>query len=200
MLRTFASDLAGSPVLETDSKSLTDLREKFVLHWGEMANSWGINRTMGQIHALLYIAAHPLTADAITQELRISRGNASMSLRALEEWGVIRRTHITGDRRDYYQSVEDVWELARIVTRERKRREFDPMLRALQLFQAEAEGSGSSDDPDWITYRQRLGALLEVLEAVQTASERWLPGDPRQLPRLLEVPVEGLDSHGGSTA
>ena len=170
---------------------LTDMQERFVLHWGEMADAWGIPRTMGQIHALLYISPRPLSTDEIMERLKISRGNASMTLRSLEDWGIIHRVHFRGDRREYFQSITDIWELFRAIVRERKRREFDPLMRSLRQFVADASAL-DTDDPELALYRERLMNLLQVLELMQSAYERLLPRDPSDLPRLLEVDVEGL--------
>ena len=169
-----------------------DLQERFVLHWGEMASAWGIPRTMGQLHALLYISPEPLSADEIMERLRISRGNASMNLRSLEEWGVIHRVHYRGDRREYFRAEGDAWELFRRIVQERKRREFDPMIRSLREFLAAAR-EVEEDSPDLRLYRERLGDLLGVLELIQSAFDRLLPRDPHDIPRLLEVEVEGLE-------
>ncbi|HEU4754649.1 MAG TPA: MarR family transcriptional regulator [Armatimonadota bacterium] len=172
--------------------SVAELQERFVLHWGEMANAWGINRTMGQIHALLYVSPAPLSAEEIMERLKISRGNASMNLRALEDWGIVQRVHFTGDRREYFRCVTDVWELFHILLRERKRREFDPTVRALQQFLHDA-GQAGGDEPALELYRQRMGALLGMLQTLERAGDRLLPRDPHELPGLLEVDVDGLD-------
>ncbi len=169
---------------------LAALEERFYLHWGEMANAWGINRTMGQIHALLYISPRPLTADDLMHRLQISRGNVSMSLRSLEEWGVVQRLHYTGDRREHYRSVGDVWVLFHTIVQERKRREFDPMLRSLREFLNDAV---PGEDAGLAHYRTQLGELLAVLETLDSLFSRMLPRDPRDLPRVLEVQVEGLE-------
>lgn len=184
--------------------SLEELQERFVLHWGEMASAWGIPRTMGQIHALLYINPEPLSTDEIMLRLRISRGNASMSLRSLEDWGVVQRVHYRGERREYFQSLTDVWELFHTILRERKRREFDPLLRSLRQFHSDAEaglhrGQAAAPGPteNGLTlYRERIGNLLRVLDVMQSACDRFLPRDPRDLPRLLEVNVMGLEIEG----
>jgi DNA-binding transcriptional regulator GbsR (MarR family) len=176
---------------DAPESTLADLEERFVLHWGEMASAWGINRTMGQIHGLLYISPEPLSMDEIMQRLKISRGNASMSLRSLEEWGVVQRVHYTGDRREYFRSLTDVWELFQTLVRERKRREFDPTMRSLRQFLGEAESRDGN--PGLALYQERLRSLLDVLELVQRTCDRFLPRDPHELPRLLEVEVEGLD-------
>lgn len=193
-----ASAVSGTP------SSLEDLQERFVLHWGEMASAWGIPRTMGQIHALLYINPEPLSTDEIMLRLRISRGNASMSLRSLEDWGVVQRVHYRGERREYFQSLTDVWELFHTILRERKRREFDPLLRSLRQFHSDAEaglqrGQATVPGPSeggLSLYRERIGNLLRVLDVMQAACDRFLPRDPRDLPRLLEVNVMGLEIEG----
>ncbi len=171
--------------------TLDDLQERFVLHWGEMASAWGINRTMGQIHALLYVTPEPLPADEIMERLKISRGNASMNLRALEDWGLIHRVHYTGDRREYFRCVTDAWEMCHALVRERKRREFDPTMRSLRQFLSEAQGA--QDGAGLAIYRERLGNLLQVLDLIQEACDRYLPRDPHDLPRLFEVDVAGLE-------
>ncbi|MBM3459569.1 MAG: MarR family transcriptional regulator [Armatimonadetes bacterium] len=179
--------MQSAPPTESELR-LARLEERFYLHWGEMAHAWGINRTMGQIHALLYISPSPLTADALMQRLQVSRGNVSMSLRSLEEWGVVQRLTFTGDRRVYYRSVGDVWVLFHTVIQERKRREFDPMLHSLREFMSDA-----GDAALLAHYRDRVGALLTVLETLNGLFERLLPRDPHELPRMLEVQVEGLE-------
>jgi DNA-binding transcriptional regulator GbsR (MarR family) len=177
------------PGPEAAAQRLADLEERFVLHWGEMANAWGINRTMGQIHALLYVSPRPLSMDEVMERLKISRGNASMNLRALEDWGVIQRAHFTGDRREYFRSVSDVWELFATLIRERKRREFDPTVRSLREIVTEANGAGG-DDPGLVNFRARIGSLLTLMELLESLGERLLPRDPREIPRLLEGQVE----------
>lgn len=183
-------ELAGAP--DAPDALVAGLQERFVLHWGEMAAAWGINRTMGQIHALLYVSPEPLSMDDVMARLKISRGNASMNLRALEDWGIVHRIHYTGDRREYFRSETDVWTLLHTVAQERKRREFDPMMRSLRQFLDEARAPEDAP-PALAVYRERLGSLLRLLELIQAACDRVLPRDPRDLPRLLEVSVEGLD-------
>ena len=103
--------------------------------WGQLSSQWGINRTMGQIHALLMISPEPLTADQIIEELAISRGNVSMNLRNLVEWGVVYKVHVAGDRKEYFSSEKDAWKLALQIARERKRRELDPVIQSLHSLQ-----------------------------------------------------------------
>ena len=108
----------------------TEARQQMILTWGQLSTRWGINRTMGQIHALLMLSPVALTTDQIMEELQISRGNVSMSLRSLMEWGVVHKVHISGDRKEYYASEKDAWKMALQIARERKRRELDPLIDA----------------------------------------------------------------------
>ncbi len=110
-------------------------QDLFIRRWGEMGQTWGINRTMAEIHALLYICGLPLCTDDVMERLNISRGNASMSLRALCDWGIIRRLHKRGERREYFESLSDVWEMFSIIAAERKRREMDPVLETIKQCQ-----------------------------------------------------------------
>ncbi|MCK6625460.1 MAG: GbsR/MarR family transcriptional regulator [Anaerolineae bacterium] len=111
---------------------LNEIKEKFILHWGEMGSLWGINRTMAQVHALLFISPEPLCANDIMAELQISRGNVSMALRELIAWGIVNRVHIKGERREFYTTEKDVWTMFRIIARERKKREVDPTIEVLR--------------------------------------------------------------------
>src|SRR5262245_37292663 len=111
------------PAPKTPLEQLRVSQDLFIRRWGEMGQTWGINRTMAEIHALLYITGQGLCTDDVMERLNISRGNASMSLRALVDWGIIRRLHKRGERREYFESLGDVWEMFSIIAAERKRRE-----------------------------------------------------------------------------
>lgn len=124
---------------------LTPVRQKFILHWGEMGTRWGINRTVAQIHALLFISPEPLNADDIVETLGVARSNVSTSLKELQGWGIVRMVHILGDKRDHFESIKDVWELFRVVLNERKRREIDPTMQMLDECIAEAERNPGAD-------------------------------------------------------
>jgi DNA-binding transcriptional regulator GbsR (MarR family) len=124
---------------------LTGVKEKFVLHWGEMGTRWGINRTVAQIHALLYISAKPLNAEEIAETLNVARSNVSTSLKELQSWRIVRLVHMMGDKRDHFETMKDVWEMFRIVLDERKRREIDPTVELLEECIAEAAQSKESD-------------------------------------------------------
>src|SRR5580704_8289606 len=104
-------------------RQLQTAQDLFIGRWAELGQTWGINRTMAEIHALLYIVAQPLCTDDVMERLNISRGNSSMSLRALCDWGIVRRLHKRGERREYFESLGDVWEMFSLIAAERKRRE-----------------------------------------------------------------------------
>src|ERR1700751_2966281 len=138
---------------------LPPVSQKFILHWGEMGTRWGINRTVAQIHALLFISKRPLPADDIVAALGIARSNVSNSLRELQNWGIIRIVHIMGDRRDHFESMKDVFEMFRVISRERKKLEIDPTIQMLQECIAGTSNAGT--DP---YVRDRLHNLLEFFE------------------------------------
>src|SRR6202158_1245576 len=138
---------------------LAPVEEKFILHWGEMGTKWGINRTVAQVHALLYLAAKPMPADEISTTLSGARSNVGTRLRELRGWGIVRVVHVRGDRRDHFETLKDVWEIFRIVAEERKKREIDPTLRVLGECVQEMK-SGAEND----TFaRERLESMLECL-------------------------------------
>jgi DNA-binding transcriptional regulator GbsR (MarR family) len=138
--------------------SLHPVEQKFILHWGEMGTRWGINRTVAQVHALLFVSPKPLHAEEIASTLSVARSNVSTSLRELQGWGIVRVVHVLGDRRDHFESLKDVWEMFRIVAQERKRREIDPTLRVLQECVSELKPAGASQYT-----RERLVEMLDFL-------------------------------------
>ena len=140
------------------TNALEPLAQQFVLHWGEMGTRWGINRTVAQIHALLMISDQPLRADQIVAALGVARSNVSTSLRELQNWGIVRLVHLPGDRRDHFESMQDVFEMFRVIARERKKREVDPTVRVLREFI-----DGSAKNRERAT-RERLQELLEFFE------------------------------------
>jgi DNA-binding transcriptional regulator GbsR (MarR family) len=111
--------------------ALSPVEQKFILHWGEMGTRWGINRTVAQIHALLYLSPHPLHAEDIAETLQVARSNVSTSLKELQGWGIVKLVHVLGDKRDHFESMKDVWEMFRVVLDERKKREIDPTMAML---------------------------------------------------------------------
>ena len=125
---------------------LSPVQQKFVLHWGEMGTRWGINRTVAQIHALLFMSPQPLNAEEIAETLEVARSNVSTSLRELQGWGIVKMVHVLGDKRDHFESMKDVWEMFRVVLDERKKREIDPTMRLLRECIEEAEKDKETDE------------------------------------------------------
>jgi DNA-binding transcriptional regulator GbsR (MarR family) len=163
--------------------ALTPVAQKFILHWGEMGTRWGINRTVAQVHALLFLSPRPLHAEEISKTLAVARSNVSTSLRELQSWGIVRVVHVLGDRRDHFEAIKDVWEIFRIITEERKRREIDPTLRVLQECVAELDKGGAHDAET----RERILAMLGFLTTMTTLYEevrRMPPGALRGLAKL----------------
>jgi DNA-binding transcriptional regulator GbsR (MarR family) len=147
---------------------LTPIQQKFILHWGEMGAKWGINRTVAQIHALLYLSDRPLNAEDIATTLDVARSNVSNSLRELQGWGIVKVTHILGDRRDHFESMKDVWEMFRIIVDERKKREADPVLNMLREAVADAKKPGAADPYT----RERLTDMLQFFELMTSWTEK----------------------------
>ncbi|MEM7029964.1 MAG: ArsR family transcriptional regulator [Chloroflexota bacterium] len=141
---------------------MQEVKEKFILHWGEMGTRWGINRTMAQVQALLFISERPLSAEEIMTELQISRGNVSMSLRELMNWGIVNKMHVKGERKEFFTTEKDVWELFKIVLRERKKREIDPTLDVLHELIDTLENTDHADK-DYV--QQQLQSLLGFVES-----------------------------------
>src|ERR1043166_8172374 len=145
---------------ERSGQTLTPLQQKFILHWGEMGTRWGINRTVAQMHALLYISPKPLHAEEIAETLEVARSNVSTSLKELQGWRIIKLVHVMGDKRDHFESMKDVWDMFRIVLDERKKREIDPTLTMLRGCIAEA-GKEKATDP---YTEERLRELADFFE------------------------------------
>ncbi len=143
--------------------NLPPFAQNFILHWGEMGTKWGINRTVAQIHALLFLSEEPLNAEDICSRLGVARSNVSNSLKELQNWGIVNVVHLPDDRRDHFESVKDVYELFRIIGSERKRREIDPTLRNLRK---SADEAGEINDPANTYAKGQLEELLGFFELV----------------------------------
>jgi DNA-binding transcriptional regulator GbsR (MarR family) len=152
-------------------KPLTAVQQKFVLHWGEMGTRWGINRTVAQIHALLYISPEPLNAEDIAETLVVARSNVSNSLKELQGWRIVRLVHVMGDKRDHFESMRDVWEMFRVVLDERKRREIDPTLVVLRECIADAEKE--SGDKSTLERLRELREFFEMTTSWYTQIREW---------------------------
>lgn len=150
---------------------------KYIQTWGSLATSWGINKTMAQVHALLLTATEPLSAEAIMEALKISRGNVNMNVRALIDWGIVRKTVVAGERKEFFVADKDIWELFKQVTKERKKREIEPVLKVLEELKEEVTGT----DEDATQFKTLMADLLSVTTTVNgildkaiKADEHWL--------------------------
>ncbi len=157
-------------------RKLAEVEEEFVGLWRQMSALWGISPTMAEIHGLLFLTGDSLASDDIMERLGISRGNASMNLRQLLEWGLVRLVHKRGDRRDYYETQHDVWEMFTTVATQRKRREIDPILNTLRHCQErltpQALGA-EANDPNVQDRRKRVGDLLSILSLIDSLAQRF---------------------------
>jgi DNA-binding transcriptional regulator GbsR (MarR family) len=168
---------------------LTPVSERFVLHWGEMGSRWGVNRTVAQIHALLFISARPMHADEITQTLGVARSNVSNSLRELQSFNLVRLVHLLGDRRDHFESSGDVWELLRAIVRERKAREFDPTIAVLR--ECLAHPDLARETP---AARQRIQETLSLMDTLSSWVDDMLKLPHETLMKILRLgsKIQGL--------
>lgn len=166
---------------------LREIKDNFILHWGEMGSLWGINRTMAQIHALLFVSEAPLCANDIMEELQISRGNVSMALRELIAWGIVQRVHIKGERREFYSTEKDVWQMFRIIARERKKREVDPTIGVLRDSVAELE---EMLDTEARYEREQLRSLLDFFETGLDVYNELEKLNPQSILKVLKKTLE----------
>jgi HTH-type transcriptional regulator, glycine betaine synthesis regulator len=175
---------------------LLKAQDNFIRRWGEMGQTWGINRTMAEIHALLYITGQPLCTDDVMDRLNISRGNASMSLRALCDWGIVHRVHRRGERREYFESLGEVWEMFSIIAAERKRREMDPVLETIkqcqQMLHESAIGRGAAKRDDVQLTRQRLAGMEEFVEVTNKIFQQFIVNAKSGLTRVVKVLLKSL--------
>jgi len=153
----------------------------FIRLWGEMGTHWGVPRTMTQVHALLFIVGRSLNTDDIMGRLSISRGNASMTLRTLVDWGMITRTHNPRDRKDYYAAEQDVWKLFATIARARKRREIEPLIGSLKQV---LDQSAGADDADTKTQRAKIEEVLAFTRLFDAVAEQFLAAGPDALGNL----------------
>lgn len=163
--------------------NLSPTEQKFVLHWGEMGTRWGVNRTVAQIHALLYLSGRPLAADDIVEALGVARSNVSNSLKELQNWKLVRVSHVLGDRRDHFQALQDVWEIFRLILEERKRREIDPTLTVLR----ECAIDGADDQDLDAATLARMQTVLDFLEMLSTSFQDFQHLPPPTLQRMLRM-------------
>ena len=161
---------------------LTPIAERFILHWGEMGSRWGVNRTVAQIHALLYLLGRPIAADEIADTLGVARSNVSTSLRELQSWRLAKVVHVMGDRRDHFETSTDIWELFKLIVEGRRQREIDPTLTMLRDSLVGPEIAEESRETE-----QRIRETLKFLETLTTWSDEMLRMKPETLMKTLGV-------------
>ena len=177
---------APSAAAKTAADPLADalgaVGRRFVLHWGEMGWRWGVNRTVSQVHALLFLAGRPMHAEALADLLQVARSNISNSLRELQNWDLARVVHLVGDRRDHYETAQDPWELLRVIVRERKEREFDPTLAVLRDCVADPALARLDAGA-----QKRLRDTLSLMELVSDWTAKALALSPELMRRLARL-------------
>ncbi|MEO1008968.1 MAG: ArsR family transcriptional regulator [Planctomycetota bacterium] len=146
-------------------------QDEFIAAWGQMSSAWGISRTMAEVHALLYITGEALCTDDVMDRLQISRGNASMSLRALLEWGIVSKAHKRGDRKEYFLAEQDIWAMFRAIVRERLKREVEPLIAQLNDIRDRNDETG--DAQTTADYQGRIDALVDFFGTVDRLGQRF---------------------------
>ena len=188
--REYTTTRTAQPLTPAEAQ-LRTAQDLFIRRWGEMGQTWGINRTMAEIHALLYVVGEPLCTDDVMERLNISRGNASMSLRALCDWGIIHRVHKRGERREYFESLSDVWELFSMIVAERKRREMDPVLETIKqcgkMLDEESLGKQAARSAAVQLTRQRLDGMEEFMEVSNKIFQQFIGNARSGLTRVVRV-------------
>jgi DNA-binding transcriptional regulator GbsR (MarR family) len=153
-----------------------EAKEELIQAWGNLGSSWGLNKTMAQIHALLMISPKPLSTEEIMEDLSISRGNANMNIRALLDWGIVYRILVPGERKEYFKAEKDVWTLARQVAKERRKRELEPIMKALRTI-SEVESDGTDETKEMKRMVKDLKSFGErsdqVLDVFVKSEENW---------------------------
>jgi DNA-binding transcriptional regulator GbsR (MarR family) len=170
-------------ITEMKENRMSPTEQAFIVHWGEMGTRWGVNRTVAQIHALLFLADRPLTAEDIAEKLGVARSNVSNSLKELQSWRLIRTTHLLGDRRDHFVALQDVMEIFRLVVEERKRREIDPTLTVLRACVIDAQQDAALP----AHALARMNDVLSFLEMLGTAYDDYRHMSPASLRRMLTM-------------
>ncbi len=161
---------------------LTPISQRFILHWGEMGTRWGVNRTMSQIHALLFLAARPMHAEEIQETLGVARSNVSNSLKELQSWKLVKIVHVMGDRRDHFETSGDVWELFRTIVLERKRRELDPTVETLRQC-VDSEDFGKEEQ----SAQHRMRETLAFMETLSGWSEEMIRLESDTLMKIMKT-------------
>jgi DNA-binding transcriptional regulator GbsR (MarR family) len=153
---------------------LQEAKNQFIQTWGKLATEWGINRSMAQVHALLLISPEPLSAEEVMEQLQISRGNANMNLRELMTWDLVSKILRPGDRKEYFEAEKDIWEVAKRVAKERKRRELEPVLKVLNQI---SNVEGNADDKDIKAFKRTVGDLNDFVTKMDKSVDTMLKAD-----------------------
>lgn len=158
---------------------LSEAKEKYIQTWGTFATNWGINRTMAQVHALLLASGKPLSTDEVMEHLEISRGNANMNLRALIDWGIVKKEFIKGDRKEYFVAEKDVWYLFKQITKERRKREIEPVISFLEELR-DIEDKDSEEAQEFIKlmndFSSVTGKINNIMDLAIKSDDHWLVG------------------------
>ncbi|MDO6811402.1 GbsR/MarR family transcriptional regulator [Tenacibaculum soleae] len=157
--------------------NLDEAKLKYIHTWGSLATSWGINKTMAQVHALLLVSNKPMSADAIMETLKISRGNVNMNVRALIDWGIVSKEFVIGERKEFFVADKDIWELFKQVTKERKKREIEPVLKVLD----ELQNDVNDNSEDAMEFKKVMKDLATVTNAVNTILDKTIKADEHWL-------------------
>ncbi len=159
---------------------LEEARQQFIQSWGAFATQWGINKTMAQIHALLLVSTRPMSHDEMMEALQLSRGNVNMNIRELVNWGLVQRVVMAGERREFFSAEKDIWKVARVIVKERKKRELEPMLQVLEELQ---RVEGDKKDPELKAFTETVGSIGKFakqadksMEVIMKADESWFWG------------------------
>ena len=156
---------------------LDDAKLKYIHTWGSLATSWGINKTMAQVHALLLVSTKPMSADAIMETLKISRGNVNMNVRALIDWGIVSKEFVIGERKEFFVADKDIWELFKQVTKERKKREIEPVLKVLDELQKDV----NDNSEEAMEFKKVMKDLATVTNTVNTILDKTIKADEHWL-------------------
>ncbi|GEN75356.1 GbsR/MarR family transcriptional regulator [Chryseobacterium hagamense] len=159
--------------------TLSEAKEKYIQTWGTFATNWGINRTMAQVHALLIVSDKPLSTDEVMQQLEISRGNANMNLRALMDWGIVKKEFVKGDRKEYFVAEKDVWFLFKQITKERRKREIEPVISFLEELK-DIEDKDTEGAKEFIKlmndFSTVTGKINNIMDLAIKSDDHWLVG------------------------
>ncbi len=158
-----------------------EAKDKFIKAWGTLGSNWGINKAMAQIHALLLMATEPMSAEEIMEELQMSRGNVNMNLRALMDWGIVRKEHKVGERKEFFTAGKDVWELAKQVSRERRRREIEPIIQVL----ADLQDVTGDNKKSVAEFKKLTSDLYDFSSKVDGMIEKFSKSDQTWFYKLL---------------